>query len=168
MPRVPFTALPDMSRVWVFGSDRRLQKQETAALLSAVDDFLDSWTAHGLPLTCARDWRHDRFLTIGVDQREAHASGCSIDGLYRSLRKLEQSLGFSLLGGGRVFYSDRGVIVCVDREGFSSLAAGGQVSGDTVVFDLTCATLSEWYDRFESSASRTWHRELMPQSIGAR
>jgi hypothetical protein len=157
-----------MSRVWVFGSDRRLQGTEAAAVLSAVDEFLDSWTAHGLPLTCARDWRHDRFLTIGVDQREAHASGCSIDGLYRSLRKLEQSLGFLLLAGGRVFYSDRGVIACVDREGFSSLAAGGQVNGDTVVFDLTCATLSEWYDRFESVAKKTWHQELLPQRITAR
>ena len=157
-----------MSRVWVFGSDRRLQKQETAELLSTVDDFLDTWKAHGLPLTCARDWRHDRFLTIGVDQREAHASGCSIDGLYRSLRMLEQSLGFSLLAGGRVFYSERGVILCVDREEFASRAARGQVSGDTVVFDLTCVTLSEWYDRFEASASRTWHRELMPEGMAAR
>ena len=168
MPRVPFTALPDLSRVWVFGSDRRLQKQEASELLLAVDDFLESWTAHRLPLTCARDWRHDRFLTIGVDQREAHASGCSIDGLYRSLRGLEQSLGFSLLAGGRVFYSDRGVILCVDREEFSSLAVRGQINGDTVVFDLTCATLGEWYDRFESSVSRTWHRELMPPAMAAR
>jgi hypothetical protein len=154
-----------MSRVWVFGSNRRLQKQEVETLLATVDDFLDSWTAHGLPLTCARDWRHDRFLTIGVDQREAHASGCSIDGLYRSLRGLEQSLGFSLLAGGRVFYSDRGAIVCIDQEAFSTLAARGRVGADTVVFDTTCTTLGEWYDRFESSAGRTWHRELIPQPI---
>jgi hypothetical protein len=167
MPRIPFTELPDMARVWVFGSDRRLQKAETEKVLAMVDEFLDSWSAHGLPLTSARDWRHDRFLTIGVDQREAHASGCSIDGLYRSLRQLEQALGFSLLAGGRVFYSDRGVIVCIDRDGFASLAANGKVGSDTVVFDTTCSTLGEWYDRFESTAGRTWHRELIPQTIGA-
>ena len=45
-----------------------------------VDAFLDQWNAHGSALTCAREWRDDRFLAIGVDQSTAGASGCSASG----------------------------------------------------------------------------------------
>ena len=42
---------------------------DAAKLLAAVDAYLMQWKAHGHPLTAARDWRDDRFLAIGVDQR---------------------------------------------------------------------------------------------------
>ena len=33
---------------------------------AAADAYLLQWKAHGHPLTCARDWREERFLVIGV------------------------------------------------------------------------------------------------------
>jgi hypothetical protein len=86
MPHVDINALPDDARVWVFAADRPVTGPAAERLLSAVDGFLDDWAAHGQPLTCGRDWREDRFLAIAVDQRDAHASGCSVDGLFRVLR----------------------------------------------------------------------------------
>ncbi|MDQ3673342.1 MAG: ABC transporter ATPase, partial [Gemmatimonadota bacterium] len=83
MPIVEFEDLPDSSRVWVFGSDRRLEEEEAVMLLEEVDRFLAGWKAHGAPLTVGRNWRHDRFLAVAVDQSTAGASGCSIDGLFR-------------------------------------------------------------------------------------
>ena len=80
MPRVVFESLPDDARVWVFGAANALDDRARERLLSAVDEYLDQWHAHGAALVCARDWRDDRFLAIGVDQSTAGASGCSIDG----------------------------------------------------------------------------------------
>src|SRR5438477_6677729 len=77
MPRVSFDGLPDSARVWVFGSDDPVSANSADRLLGDVDAFLDRWNAHGFPLTCARDWRDDHFLAIGVDQSTAGASGCS-------------------------------------------------------------------------------------------
>ena len=106
MPLLSFDALPDTSRVWVFGSERALDDNESARLLAEVDRFLVHWQAHGHPLSCGRDWRDDRFLTIAVDQSTAGASGCSIDGLYRALRALESAFDTRLLGGGTLFHRD--------------------------------------------------------------
>jgi hypothetical protein len=86
MPTVPFDQLPDDARVWVFASDRPLAGAHAERLLATVDAFLARWSAHGQPLTAARDWASDRFLVVAVDQRDAHASGCSIDGLFRTLQ----------------------------------------------------------------------------------
>ena len=108
-------------------------------MLGEVDRHLDRWAAHGSPLTCAREWRDDRSLTIGVDQSTANASGCSIDGLFRVLRGLESAIGTTLVGGGRVHFREpSGEIRTVSRDEFSDLAAAGRVTPSTRVFDPPC------------------------------
>jgi hypothetical protein len=164
MPAVPFSELPGSARVWIFAARDSLPPPNAATLLHAVDHFLDEWKAHGLPLTCAREWRDDRFLVIGVDQRDAHASGCSIDGLFRTLQQLEGTLGTSLVGGGRVFYRVAdGKIVCVSRSDFAARAAAGSIRDDTPVFDTAIVNAAQYRERFEQPAASSWHGELLPK-----
>lgn len=162
MPLVPFDALPDDARVWVFAADRPLGPDAAQRLLGEVDSYLARWNAHGQPLTCARAWRDDQFLAVAVDQRDAHASGCSIDGMFRVIKGLEPVLGAALVGGGRVLWRGRdGAVQVGSRDEFSDLAARGDVSPDTHVFDPTVATAADWRTRFERPASESWHAALM-------
>jgi hypothetical protein len=162
MPIVPFDSLPDASRVWVFGSDRALSGADAEELLGEVDRFLGQWKAHGVPLTCARDWRDECLLTIGVDSTQESASGCSIDGLFRVLQAIERPLDARLVGGGRVFYrgeDDR--VYCVARDALPGLAEAGEITEDTVVFDTGLTTAGEWRERFEVPARATWVGDLL-------
>lgn len=162
MPIVPFESLPDASRVWVFGSDRALSGQDADRLLGEVDRFLSQWKAHGVPLTCARDWRDEHLLTIGVDSTVESASGCSIDGLFRVLQEVERPLGTRLVGGGRVFYrGQNGRVQCVTRDRLAELAKSRDVTSDTPVFDTGLTTAGEWRSRFEAPARATWVGDLL-------
>ncbi len=164
MPPVPFETLPEQARAWVFASDRALSAPAAQQLLEATDRFLDQWHAHGAELRSARVLLDDRFLVIGVDEGQAAASGCSIDGMFRVLRALEPSIGASLLGGGRVYYrAADGRIASASREEFGDRAAAGEVSGATHVFDTTVTTVGDLRTRFETEAARSWHAQLMPQ-----
>ena len=168
MPLVQIQDLPNSSRTWVFGADHDLDEGATDLLMREVDRFLSQWHAHGAPLTAARDWRDKRFLTIAVDQSTAGASGCSIDGLYRSLKALEPELGASLVTSGLIFYRDaNGRIDSADRERFATLSAQGKITPDTRVFDPTVTTLREWRARFELNAEDSWHARLMPKNQSA-
>jgi hypothetical protein len=163
MPRVGFNDLKDTARVWVFASDRPLVGNRAARLLAEVDRFLEGWAAHGAALTCARDWREDRFLIVAVDEDVNAASGCSIDGLFRRFKELEPELGASLLGGENVFYRDeRGSVASVTRDEFSELGAAGVVHGTTRVFDPTVTRMHEFREHFEIDAARSWHAVLLP------
>ncbi len=162
MPLVRIEDLPDSSRTWVFGADRNLSDGATELLLSEVDRFLAQWQAHGSPLTAGRDWKYGRFLTVAVDQSTAGASGCSIDGLFRSLKAMESRLGASLVTSGLVFYRDRkGAIDSVDRERFTALSSEGKITPHTRVFDPTVTSLGEWRARFELDAAQSWHSGLL-------
>lgn len=162
MPAVPFDSLPEGSRVWVFAADRPLAAEAEREVVSAADAFLEGWQAHGAPLTCAREWRDGRFLAIGVDQRSAGASGCSIDGMFRALKSLEPRIGASLTAGGRVFYRDpKGEIRSVTRDEFEAMAESGAVDQTTRVFDTSVGTAGEWRERFETEAGQSWHAMLI-------
>lgn len=162
MPIVPFASLPPDARLWVFAASRPLTEPEQATLLEAVDPWLAQWTAHGAPLTSGRVLREGRFLAIGVDQRTAGASGCSIDALYRVLGALERTLDTALLAGGRVFWrAADGTVQGGTREGFTAAARRGEVTGATPVFDTTVATPAALATAFERPAAASWHAQLL-------
>jgi len=162
MPQVPFDSLPSDARVWVFGAANELSPSALERLLDAVDAFLAQWNAHGSALMCGREWRADRFLAIGVDQSATGASGCSIDGLFRTLARLEPELGSSLLGGGRVYYRDReGRVNAATRKTFGELAREGRIGPDTPTFDTSVTTASAWREQFERPVRESWHAQLV-------
>ena len=162
MPVTTFDKLPDDARVWVFGSSAPVDETDALKLLAAVDTFLLQWKAHGHPLTCARDWRDEHFLAVGVDQRTEGASGCSIDGLFRSLKELETSIGSSMVAGGRVFFRDSlGFVHCITRQEFEAMSRRGEANGGTPVFDTTVTTAGAYRKLFERPASSGWHAELL-------
>jgi hypothetical protein len=162
MPRIEFSALPDRARLWVFAADRAIAHPEP--LLDAVDAHLTQWAAHGVPLVCARDWREDHFLAIAVDEAATGASGCSIDGLFRTISRVQPQVGADLLASGCVAWRDEsGTIRVAPRAAFESLAADHQVKNTTPVFETLVETVGEWRKTFERPASESWVQGLLPQ-----
>lgn len=162
MPRVPFDELPDSARVWIFPTDRPLDATERGEILSAVDRFLDGWNAHGTPLKGGRDWRHERFLIVGVDEEAAPPSGCSIDALVRVFKEKESELDVRLLDRAPVWYREDGGIRAVGRGEFRELARDGEVGPGTVVFDPSVTRMEDVRDgSWEGPAARSWHARLL-------
>jgi hypothetical protein len=87
---------------------------------------------------------------------QENASGCSIDGLFRTLRGLEREIGAQLLGGGRVFYRNNGSTQVASRDEFERLVGQGDVTTDTTVFDTSLTTAADWRTRFEQPAGKGW------------
>ena len=157
MPRMDFSELPLDARIWIFGSDRPLTTDAERALLAEVDGFLERWAAHGEPLRSAREWRDGRFLVIGVDHTQAHASGCSVDGLFRAFQRLEPEIDARLLGGGRVFYrTQSGEIASVARDDLKARIAAGEITSDTMMFDTTLTSLRDYRGGFERPVRDSW------------
>ena len=160
MPRVPFETLPDESRLWVFGVGRELEAAEEESLLSAVDSFLDTWAAHGVPLRCGRDWRRGRFLLVAVDEASEPPSGCSIDAMVQVLKDQERALGAPMVDSSPVWFLADGRVRQSSRPDFKRLVAEGTVDAETVVFDNTVKRLTEERaGHWERPARESWHRK---------
>ncbi len=160
MPITDFASLPDRARVWVFAAD--VPVADATPLLTAVDAHLSQWAAHGVPLLCARDWREDRFLAIAVDEAATGASGCSIDGLFRTIGRVQSAVGADLLASGRVAWrASDGTIHVESQQTFSARAAAGDVTRETPVFETLAETVGAWREAFEKPAGESWARGLV-------
>lgn len=168
MSLVSFEELPDRARVWVFPADRSPSPSEAARMLDRLSSFLEEWTAHSSELHAALDWRHHRFLLVGVDEERMKASGCSIDALMRELRSLEQDLDITLTDYAPVwFLDDEDRIRCVSRERFGELAREREVDEATTVFDPTLESVSELRQGGLGRAARaSWHRRMLTEEAG--
>lgn len=171
MSLIAFDALPDDSRLWIFGAEPPPHPREAAELLDAVAGFLEEWAAHRRELDAGFAWDHRRFLQVGVDESATAASGCSIDALIARLRVLEEEHGLSLLDTSPVWFrepGDGGRIRCVGREAFRELAREGSVDGGTVVFDLTVDRLGDLRTgAWERPAAESWHAALLPEGASS-
>lgn len=160
MPVVDFAALPPTARLWIFAAERRLNDTERNRLLEQVDGFLETWAAHGTPLTAARDFRYDRFLFVGVDEEAAGVSGCSIDALVRTMKGLEHEMGVALVANSPVLYREDGEIRRVSRQRFGELVEVGAVNLETTVFNNTLTKIGELVEgRWEVAAGESWHAQ---------
>jgi hypothetical protein len=158
VPRIAFDDLPSDARLWIFPASRPLSEDEQRRVLDEADAFIDQWTAHGVPLSAARDIRHGQFVFVGVNERAAGVSGCSVDALVRRMGQLQTALGVELVENGPVLFRDGDAIARVPREQFADLAANGRVTLDTVVFDNTVARVEDIRaGRWEVRAADAWH-----------
>jgi hypothetical protein len=158
MPRIPFEQLPSDARLWIFAAERPLSEAERSRVLEETDAFISQWMAHGVPLSAGRDLRHNQFVLVGVDERAAGVSGCSIDALVRRMQQLETVLGLELINNGPVLYREGNAVVRVSRDRFAELAASGTVSPSTRVFDNTLTRVGDLVaGKWEVKAAESWH-----------
>jgi hypothetical protein len=158
MPRIPFEELPPDARLWIFAAGRPLSADESGRVLDEADAFINQWMAHGVPLTAGRELRYNQFLLVGVDERAAGVSGCSVDALVRRMRQLDEALGAELVDNGPVLYREGNVIERVTRERFAELAASGTVGPNTRVFDNTLTRVGDLLaGKWEVKAGDSWH-----------
>ncbi|MBT8397433.1 MAG: hypothetical protein KJN92_10720 [Gemmatimonadetes bacterium] len=159
MPQIPFSDLPSASRLWIFPAERSLSTEEEKELLARADAFLKDWAAHGVPLTCARDWRYGRFLLVAVDEASEPPSGCSIDAMTRVLKEVGEDLGLTFVDKGPVLYREGEEIRRVSRGEFKALVDAGELTLETPVFDNSITRLSELEaGQWEKPAGASWHR----------
>ena len=65
-----------------------------------MDEFLDRWTAHKMPIASARDLLYGSFLVIAVDKK-SETSGCSIDKMFGLLKQIERDYAVAILEANR-------------------------------------------------------------------
>lgn len=112
---VTFDKLPDSSRIWIYQADRLFRKEDKEIISVALSSFLQQWTAHGNTLKAAFDLPFDHFIVIGLDEQQAGASGCSIDGLFRVLQQLSAETQIDFFNRNRIAFKKQEDIVLIDR-----------------------------------------------------
>lgn len=158
---VPFTELPDSSRVWIYQSNRSFTDQELEEITSKLESFITQWTAHGANLKASYDIKYKRFITLALDQELNAATGCSIDSSVKFIQDLEQKYNVDLLDKMNVSYKQGEFVAYKTLTDFRKMAKEKAVSKNTIVFNNLVNNKGEYLSDWEVPASDSWHNRFL-------
>jgi hypothetical protein len=147
------------SRVWVYQSNRKLNKQEEEKLQILLNDFCLQWTAHNHQLKAKAEIRYGHFIILMVDETHAGATGCSIDKSIHFLKSIEQEFNISLFDRMLFSYKEESVKIN-NREDFEALINKGIIKKETVVFNNLVHTKKELDTNWEIPFEKSWHADF--------
>src|ERR1700694_5900801 len=108
MPITDIEKLSGDATIWIFGITPALS--DPSRPLQLVDAFLETWSAHNVPVFSGREIREGRFLIVALE-KASHASGCSIDRMFSLVREIERTFEVAMLDASRVYFRDAAGVI---------------------------------------------------------
>ena len=152
---VPFDILNDSSRLWLYGSETELTKQQTEHISEKITTFLEDWEYHQKKLTASFKISEKRFIIIALDDSEYGVGGCSMDGLQRLIQTFENELSITLMNRLNVFCKIGEEIQCIPSFKLKSVA-----NSETLFYDLTIQKKTD-LQTFLKPISEGWCSRLL-------
>jgi hypothetical protein len=154
---IPFNELPLDSKIWIYQSNRKFSDTEIAEIEIDLQSFLNDWAAHGTPLVCGYELKHNRFIIIAVDEENQIATGCSIDKSVQFIQQLELKYTVDLLDKMNVTFKNGEHIAHKSLMDFKKMAKDKAVTENTIVFNNLVNNIEEYKENWEVAAMDSWH-----------
>ena len=168
-------SLPDSARVWIYQSSRPFTESEITVIRSQINGFVGEWTAHSQQLTAVGDVLFEHFIVLAVDEKQAGASGCSIDKSVYFIKSIENQYDTQLFERMNFAYLDDGEVRVVSSSEFSkrytvrkdSYGEGynpeisGRLSDDTLVFDNLVQSIGDMKKGWVKPLANSWHKRFV-------
>jgi hypothetical protein len=157
------TQMPADARVWVFQSNTLLSDTEIAAIKKEGLDFINNWTAHGASLKASFDILYNYFIVISVDEKQAMASGCSIDKATHFIKNIEQQLHLTFFDRMQVAYRNGNKIkICHFNNLLDELLkAGTGPLEKVIVFNNMITSKLEFDTKWEVPLAQSWQSRIL-------
>lgn len=152
--------VPVGSQLWVFPFERALSGVELESLSVELKSVIERWKSHGAEVRGGFAVVDGQFLLVAGGSEGAMPSGCSIDGLFRSVTREAKKIEVPIADYSRVFYVEGENIRSASRQEFKELA-----SEDTLVYDPAIQKVDAFRNgKFKLRAGDSWHKQLINAS----
>jgi hypothetical protein len=159
--QAPLFNLADHSRVWVYQSNRPFSEREQIVLTSQINGFVQDWAAHGRDLLASGAVLLDQFIVLAVDERQAGASGCSIDKSVNFMKELAAQYNVSLFDRLTFTFLKNEKVETASASDFKRFYTEGSLSADTLVFDNLVNTVGDLRMTWLKPLALSWHKRFI-------
>ncbi len=149
------------ARIWFYGTNRKLAQEEQQEISGILADFCANWAAHGAKLDCGFTILHNRFILLGVDEKSAAASGCSIDSSVHVFQQIDGRFNLDLFNRLRCYeIKDNEVFDFMSHETKTRLMENRITENSMVVNTLT-STVGDLRSSFQQPLKHTWLKQFL-------
>lgn len=159
---INFEELPKDARLWVYQSDRPITVEESYKIQAQMHAFLSQWAAHGQDLNAGFEIKHQYFLLLALDEKQAAASGCSIDAFVGFLNQMSLALNIDFFQRTNIAFWQDDHVELRSLQNIKKLVLSGELSNDVLFFDNSISTLSQLDSEWLVKPQDTWLKKYFP------
>ncbi|MCB9203075.1 MAG: hypothetical protein H6604_08525 [Flavobacteriales bacterium] len=148
-------------KVWIFQSNKTIEKSQLELIQIALDEFIKNWTAHGAKLYAGYEIIEDRFIKVYADESKEKASGCSIDAMTQIIKKIESNLKTGLLNRMFISYENKEGIQTKLLPEFKKLIQKKQLTAEDYIYDISVSNQKEFLNRFKIKIKDSWAKTYL-------
>jgi len=161
-----FQSINDSDRIWVYQAERKLSLEEVTIIQNSGNEFVTTWSAHGKQLRAEVIVLHHLFVIVSLDERQALATGCSIDKSLGWISTLGSQLHINFIDRLQVAWMDeQKMIYLASLSEFEALVGLGEIESDTLVFNNLVFNGEELKNNWLIPAKESWHNRYFPVSF---
>ncbi len=164
---VPFDEIHDRSRIWIYQSSRKLNREEVSIISDALRAFTERWLVHGSPMRASFDIKFDQFVILAADEDVNSASGCSIDDSVRTFKKLGSDLSIDFFDRTQVAFRRADEVFMIPVSDLKSKLLDGEWNSETMVFNNLVASKGDLRNSWQVPAGTTWLKRFLPKQTVA-
>ncbi|AOW21919.1 ABC transporter ATPase [Urechidicola croceus] len=155
---VPFSTLPQDSRVWVYQSNREFTNVEVTQISEKIESFMATWKRHGDDLRASYIVKYNQFIILAIDESFNSVSGCSIDSSVHFINELEKEFGVDLMNKMNTAFKVGSTINIVSLFDFQNFVKEEKISPETIVFNNMIQSKMDFETKWEVPAKESWHK----------
>lgn len=131
---------------FVFASPEKLSIVQEREVLKSMDEFLENWKSHGVPVKARANIEYGHFLTVEILPGSVIPGGCSKDELYRKIMGLEKEFSISFLDRKFVYFweSENHKIIPKKLSDIKSFLSSFSTKEQLNFFDTTVTLKIKW------------------------
>ena len=151
------------SRVWIYQSNRLFGMGEVLQIEEMLEQFVESWNSHGIPVKGYANIFFGQFLIIMADESATGVSGCSTDSSVRLVKQIESSYNVSLFDRQLLAFVIKDKIELLPLPQLKYAAENGFVNSDTLYFNNTVLSKADLEKNWIIAVKNSWLANRIPQ-----
>jgi len=153
------------SRVWIYQSNRLFGMGEVLQIEEMLEQFVETWNSHGIPVKGYANIFFGQFLIIMADESATGVSGCSTDSSVRLVKQIESTFNVSLFDRQLLAFVIKDKIELLPLPQLKYAAENGFVNSDTLYFNNTVLNKTDLEKNWIIPVKNSWLSNRIPQLI---
>lgn len=158
-------SFPDYSRVWVYGSDRKIPESLIWELNNKIYLFSQEWISHQMALRATGGLLHAYFIVLVVDQQINQPGGCSIDTSVRFIQNLGAEYQLDFFNRNLFYYLEEGEVKTIHRMEVQKQEFSLEINQDTLFFDNLVSDKLSFQKSWLKPLKDSWHAKFIQPKL---
>src|SRR5579862_7249579 len=144
------------SRVWIYQANRMFSLSEVLEVEDMVNEFVDSWHSHGVPVLGFGTVFFGQFILLIADESASGVSGCSTDSSVRLIKAIEGQLAVDLFDRQLLAFLVEGKVQLLHLARIEYALKHNYIIGESLFFDNSVSDLADLTNHWIVPAKESW------------